>query len=609
MSIKASIYHLTHYKYDRPVVLGPQVIRLRPAPHSRTRVISHSLKVTPEGHFVNHQQDPFGNWLARFVFPEPVSELKIEVDLVADMTVYNPFDFFVEDSAETWPFAYAPDLAEELIPYRQVEPAGPMMQALLDAIPRGKTRTVDFVVNLNARIAADTAYTIRMEPGVQTPEETLTLRSASCRDSTWLLVNALRHLGFAARFVSGYLIQLKPDLKALDGPSGTEVDFTDLHAWAEVYLPGAGWIGLDPTSGLLAGESHIPLAAAPHYRSCAPISGAASFAEVDLNFDMQIRRVAEHPRITKPFSDDAWTDLNRLGHQVDAALRDGDVRLTMGGEPTFVSIDDFEASEWNTDAVGPTKRHRADVLIRKLRDRFAPNGFLHYGQGKWYPGETLPRWTFSLYWRRDGQPVWQNPDVIAQETDNSAVTPMQAQELLREMAAELGVGDDTILPAFEDPAEWLVKEANLPANVTPENSELADPEARHRLAAVFDRGLTTPSGYILPIQAWQSKATGRRWRSEKWKLRRGFLYLVPVDSPVGYRLPLGKLPHVSASDYPYTNVVDPTVMGGVVTQIGERSVLMVRGSTSMENSWSSLSSMLNAWCKVAIRSASCSLVR
>ena len=568
MSIKASIYHLTHYKYDRPVVLGPQVIRLRPAPHSRTRVISHSLKVTPEGHFVNHQQDPFGNWLARFVFPEPVSELKIEVDLVADMTVYNPFDFFVEDSAETWPFAYAPDLAEELIPYRQVEPAGPMMQALLDAIPRDKTRTVDFVVNLNARIAADTAYTIRMEPGVQTPEETLTLRSASCRDSTWLLVNALRHLGFAARFVSGYLIQLKPDLKALDGPSGTEVDFTDLHAWAEVYLPGAGWIGLDPTSGLLAGESHIPLAAAPHYRSCAPISGAASFAEVDFNFDMQIRRVAEHPRITKPFSDDAWTDLNRLGHQVDAALRDGDVRLTMGGEPTFVSIDDFEASEWNTDAVGPTKRHRADVLIRKLRDRFAPNGFLHYGQGKWYPGETLPRWTFSLYWRRDGQPVWQNPDVIAQETDNSAVTPLQAQELLREMAAELGVGDDTILPAFEDPAEWLVKEANLPANVTPENSELADPEARHRLAAVFDRGLTTPTGFVLPIQAWQGKA-GLRWYSERWHLRRGHVFLVPGDSPVGYRLPLASLPHLPESDYPYINPTDPTVDRAPLPRPGE----------------------------------------
>ncbi|WP_207100352.1 DUF2126 domain-containing protein [Paracoccus shandongensis] len=567
MSIKASIYHLTHYRYDRPVVLGPQVIRLRPAPHSRTRVLSHSLKVAPGGHFVNHQQDPFGNWLARFVFPEPVRELKIEVDLVADMTVYNPFDFFVEDSAETWPFDYAPELAEELIPYRATETPGPMLRALLDSIPKTKTRTVDFIVALNARIAGDTAYTIRMEPGVQTPEETLTAKSGSCRDSTWLLVHALRHLGFAARFVSGYLIQLKPDLQALDGPSGTAHDFTDLHAWAEVYIPGAGWIGLDPTSGLLAGESHIPLAAAPHYRSCAPISGAASFAEVDFHFDMQVRRVAEHPRITRPFSDEAWADLNRLGHQVDAALREGDVRLTMGGEPTFVSIDDFEASEWNTDAVGPTKRDRADVLIRKLRDRFAPNGFLHYGQGKWYPGETLPRWTFSLYWRRDGQPVWQNPDLIAREADTGAATPLQAQELLREMAAELGVSDDNVLPAYEDPAEWLVKEANLPANVTPENSELTDPEARHRLAAVFNRGLTTPTGFVLPIQAWQSRA-GLQWHSERWQLRRGHVFLVPGDSPVGYRLPLASLPHLPESVYPYINPTDPTVDRAPLAQPG-----------------------------------------
>ena len=568
MSIKASIHHLTHYKYDRPVILGPQVIRLRPAPHSRTRVISHSLKVSPSGHFVNHQQDPFGNWLARFVFPEPVRELKIEVDLVADMTVYNPFDFFVEDSAEHWPFEYAPELAEELVPYRATEPAGPLLQKLLDSIPREKTRTVDFVVALNARIAGETTYTIRMEPGVQTPEETLALRSGSCRDSSWLLVQALRHLGFAARFVSGYLIQLQPDLQALDGPSGTSHDFTDLHAWAEVYIPGAGWIGLDPTSGLLTGESHIPLAAAPHYRSCAPISGMASFAEVDFDFDMQIRRVAEHPRITKPFSDEAWADLNRLGHQVDAALREGDVRLTMGGEPTFVSIDDFESAEWNTDAVGPTKRHRADVLIRKLRRRFAPNGFLHYGQGKWYPGETLPRWTFSLYWRKDGQPVWRNPDLIAQEADEGAVTPLQAQELLREMAAELGVSDDNVLPAYEDPAEWLVKEANLPANVTPENSELADPEARHRIATVFNRGLTTPTGFVLPIQAWQSRA-GLHWYSERWRLRRGHVFLVPGDSPVGYRLPLSSLPHLSASVYPYINPTDPTVDRAPLPDPGE----------------------------------------
>ena len=562
MSIRAAIHHLTHYKYDRPVFLGPQIIRLRPAPHSRTRVISHSLRVTPIEHFVNHQQDPYGNWLARYVFPEPVRELKIEVDVVADMTVYNPFDFFVEESAESWPFEYGDDLRPDLVIYRTPEPVGPHLRDYLERIDRSPKRTVDFVVGLNQRLSQSVEYLIRMEPGVQTPEETLERHSGSCRDSSWLLVQILRNLGFAARFVSGYLIQLKPDLVSLDGAPGTDHDFTDLHAWAEVYLPGAGWIGLDPTSGLLTGESHIPLAATPHYRNAAPISGAASFANVDFGFDMTVKRVAEHPRITKPYSDEAWTALDVLGEEVDKVLVAEDVRLTMGGEPTFVSIDDFEAGEWNTDAVGPTKRALADKLIRRLRERFAPGGFLHYGQGKWYPGETLPRWTFSLYWRRDGKPIWTDPKRIADEGQDTGAGKEQAQALLAEIAAGLGIERDYVTPAFEDPAEWIVKEGNLPDDVTPQNSKLKDPEERQRLARVFSRGLTEPSGYVLPIQRWQAKATGSHWRSEKWKTRRGNLFLVPGDSPVGYRLPLGALPYVPPAAFPFVVDADPTVPRG-----------------------------------------------
>uniref|UniRef100_UPI003D139147 transglutaminase family protein n=2 Tax=Roseibium sp. TaxID=1936156 RepID=UPI003D139147 len=538
---------------------SPQIIRLRPAPHSRTRVLSHSLKVAPAGHFVNHQQDPYGNWLARFVFPEPVREFRIEVDLVADMTVYNPFDFFVEESAENWPFDYPPELAEDLHIYRRLDPTGPRMKAFLDTVPRGNKRTVDFIVELNERVSREVGYVIRMEAGVQTPEETFEKGTGSCRDSSWLLVQALRHLGFAARFVSGYLIQLKPDLEALDGPSGTDHDFTDLHAWAEVYLPGAGWIGLDPTSGLLTGESHIPLAATPHYANAAPIVGMASKAEVDFSFDMKVARVAEHPRITKPFSDEAWSALNDLGEKVDRILAQEDVRLTMGGEPTFVSIDDFESEEWNTDAVGPTKREKADTLIRRLRERFAPGGFLHYGQGKWYPGETLPRWTYSLYWRKDEKPIWHDPDLIAEEGQKTGADAEKSEALLQQIARRLDLEPDYVVPAYEDPAVWLVKEANLPANVTPGNSELEDAEARHRIARVFDRGLTSPSGHVLPIQRWQSRASGHRWRSEHWKLRRKVLFLVPGDSPVGYRIPLESLPHVPPAQYPYTNIVDPTV--------------------------------------------------
>ena len=560
MSIQVALHHVTHYKYDRLITLGPQVIRLRPAAHCRTRVTGYSLKIAPADHFINWQQDPHGNWLARLVFPNKAAEFRIEVDLLAELAVYNPFDFFVEPSAETYPFVYSQETLDQLPGYLDPVDIGPLTQEFADRFlkerPPEPERTIDFLVALNSKLNQEIRYVIRMEAGVQTPEETLSLRSGSCRDSAWLLVQLLRRMGFAARFVSGYLIQLKADIDPIEGPKGTDRDFTDLHAWTEVYIPGAGWVGLDPTSGLFCGEGHLPLCGAPHYRACAPISGLVDPANVEFGFEMRVDRIRQAPRVTAPFSDEAWARLDRLGEVVDADLVKQDVRLTMGGEPTFISIDDFEGAEWGTAAVGPTKRQYADMLIRRLRDAFAPGGLLHYGQGKWYPGESLPRWAFGLYWRADGKPIWKDERLIEQTKGSSAATVDAAERFAANLATSLGVPAEHVLPAFEDPVLWMEKESQLPFNVDPTDPKLADPEERARMRRVFERGLGTPTGFVLPIQRWNAQAQSG-WRSERWKLRRERLFLAPGDSPIGLRLPLPSLPHVSASDVAHIHPQDP----------------------------------------------------
>jgi uncharacterized protein (DUF2126 family)/transglutaminase-like putative cysteine protease len=536
------------------VELGPQVVRLRPAPHTRTRIPSYSLKVTPENHFINWQQDPHGNWLARLVFPERTTEFSVTVDLTAEMTVINPFDFFVEPYAETMPFAYGEEVASDLTAYTQVADDGPLLQAAVDALTPDGQGTVNFLVGLNADLQRRTRYLVRMEPGVQTPDETLALGSGSCRDSAWLLVQMMRKLGFAARFVSGYLIQLKHDIDPIDGPVGTQTDFTDLHAWAEAYIPGAGWIGFDVTSGLLTGEGHLPLAASPHYRSSAPITGVVSPAVTDFEFEMAVTRLVEPIRITRPFEQEGWDALDRLGDQVEADLVAQDVRLTHGGEPTFVSIDDFEAAEWNTDASGPTKPAMAKQLLDKLKARFGPGGLLHHGQGKWYPGEPLPRWALGLYWRRDGLPVWRGE---ADPRPWPSLTAGDALALMRRLAARLGVDPANALPAREDPLVMIKSEADLPANVEITDAGLDSADARAGLRRAMEGGLSKPIGHVLPIRRAFSKAEGDGWVSEPWHFKRGRLYLIPGDSPVGLRLPLASLPELKPEDYPYIVPVDP----------------------------------------------------
>jgi uncharacterized protein (DUF2126 family)/transglutaminase-like putative cysteine protease len=563
MTIQVGLYHKTSYRFDRPVIVHPHEIRLRPAAHCRTPILSYSLKVRPTTHFVNWQQDAYGNHVARYVFPEPTRELTVEVDLTADMTVINPFDFFIEGYAEKYPFPYPERLEGELAPFRQVEPPGPLLQAWMERFRREQLRegmsSVDLLVALNHRLQQDIGYIVRMEPGVFTPEETLANQRGSCRDSGWLLVHILRHFGLAARFVSGYLIQLKPDVKALDGPSGADADFTDLHAWAEAYLPGAGWVGLDPTSGLLAGEGHIPLACTAVPASAAPVYGFTDVCEVQFDFQMRVTRIHEDPRVTMPYTDAQWAAIDLLGRQVEMELAQGDVRLTMGGEPTFVSIDDMDGAEWNFTALGDRKRELAGALVKRLQSRFAPGGLLHFGQGKWYPGEPLPRWALTCLWRTDGIPLWRDPALLADESQPGRATSSDAQAFVRVLAARLGLHRDYVIAAYEDVWDVLRKEQDVPVNFDPLERDLKDPIERSRLAQLLQGEMLEPAAFVLPLKPapTQTEGQARRWLSSLWPLRREHLYLMPGDSPAGLRLPLASLPWVAPADRDLPQPPDP----------------------------------------------------
>ncbi len=542
MTIRVAIRHKTVYNFDRPVSLSPHVFRLRPAVHSQTPIKAYTLRIEPKDHFINWQQDPFGNLLARVVFPNKCERLSVEVEVIADMTVINPFDFFVEDYAENYPFSYDALTLKELQPYLEVTEKGPLLRQWVNEFDVSKRSINDFLVDINRKVFEALSYNIRMEVGIQNCEETLKIRSGSCRDSAWLLVQILRHLGLAARFVSGYLVQLTSDIKSLDGPSGPENDFTDLHAWTEVYIPGAGWIGLDPTSGLLTGEGHIPLACTPDPASAAPVTGGTDKCEVAFEFSNTVDRLHEDPRVTKPYTDEQWYHIDALGQAVDKRLMEDDVRLTMGGEPTFVSVDDMEGDQWNTHADGANKRELAQQLTIRLRDVFAKGAMLHYGQGKWYPGEALPRWQYGIFWRKDGSSIWRNPNLLADINKDYGHTIKHARQFIQQIGQRLGVQPRYIVTAYEDSFYHLWQEGTLPDNLDPLKSNLKDSIERKTLTKLLDTGLNQPAGFTLPIKwNWSEQC----WQSGPWDFRRGEMFLIPGNSPMGMRLPLASLPWVA----------------------------------------------------------------
>ncbi|MHA7059045.1 transglutaminase family protein [Aquimarina sp. M1] len=535
MALKVTISHKTVYKYDRNVNLSPHIFRLRPAPHTRTPIESYSLKIKPENHFLNWQQDPFGNYLARLVFPDKTKQLSIAVEIIADLKTINPFDFFIEESAEEFPFSYNETIKKELLPYLEITDKGPLLNDFLNTVDMTPRKTIYFLIDMNRKIYEYLNYHIRMEPGVQTCEYTLSKKSGSCRDFAWLFVQVLRHLGFGARFVSGYLVQLASDEKSLDGPSGPDEDFTDLHAWAEVYLPGAGWIGFDATSGLLAGEGHIPLACTPSFESAAPVSGLTDVCETEFEFENAVHRILESPRVTKPYTEQQWKEIYKLGFKVEKELEKNDVRLTMGGEPTFVSIDDMESPEWNTAADGPLKRELAEDLSKRLMNEFGKGGVLHHAQGKWYPGEPLPRWQIEICWRKDGRKIWHDASLLSSFSTNTIIPEKTDLFFLKKLTTYLAISSNTIMSAYEDAFHALWEEGKLPVDFNPAEDEDGSLAVK-KLQEILEKGTATPAGYVLPINN-----TENTWFTSEWNFRRKHLFLTPGNSPVGLRLPLNSL--------------------------------------------------------------------
>ena len=584
MSIKVALEHHTSYTFDRLVRLGPHIVRLRPAPHSRTPIEAYSLRVEPADHYINWQQDPVGNFLARLDFPNPMRRLSITVGLVADLKVVNPFDFFVDDWADKWPasseFTYPKELSDDLKPYlRPVDEDGPesgpgeLVRNWVRnfSVPPDGPRTIDFLVALNGAIKAEIGYTLRMQHGVQTPDFTLRTRVGSCRDSAWLLVSILRQLGLAARFVSGYLVQLASDVEALDGPSGPATDFTDLHAWTEVYIPGAGWIGLDPTSGLFAGEGHIPLAATPHPATAAPISGRTEPCESVLEFSNTVTRIHEDPRVTLPYSDEAWRKIHDVGRSVDERLAAADVRLTVGGEPTFVSVDNQVDDEWTTAADGPHKRRLASDLAARLKGVWAPQGLIQRMQGRWYPGEPLPRWQIALYWRTDGRPLWTDDTLLADPwlDESTPVNDEAAYQVLEGIAHSFGLPLSQVRPAYEDPLARLAADVRKPEGDPVESGPGGPGDLDPETLARLDESTTAPAAFVLPLHR---RDDDLGWASANWRLRRGRIVLIEGDSPAGLRLPLNSIswkpPRASFDVDPLTvghELAEPATSEAVVT--------------------------------------------
>ncbi len=567
--MRVRLRHETVYAFGEPSLLGPHVVRLRPATHARALLLSYNLDVRPDAE-VRWQHDPWGNRVARVSFEDGqrIEELRLVVDAAFDVRPVNPFDFFVDDRCHQLPFPYPDGLDHELAPFLSNRAPSPRLERFLEDVPKAGYIT-DWLVDLNRRVAERVRYVIRAEAGIQTSEQTLEIGSGSCRDSAVLLVDVLRARGLAARFVSGYLVQLADEGIIPDVAKGVSQDVVDLHAWAEVYLPGAGWIGLDGTSGLFAGEGHVPLASAVNPELAAPVSGTAERPAARFEATMSVVRLGHEPRPRVPYADEVWREMLAAGEAIDRAIVSEGMTLTVGGEPTWTSREHPAAPEWNTEAIGETKLAQGHRLARELLGRFGVGPLVVEQTGKQYPGESLPRWALNVLWRNDDVPVWNDRSRLAFVATGGALIRDHgaAVDAARALAVAIGTRlglDPSPIDAYEDPWLAIIEEQGYPVDVDPLKANLDDPEERRRLARVLARGLGRPVGVALPLRREDGQ-----WRTGPWTFRRGHLHLVPGDSPMGLRLPLAR---IGGEPDPFT-IEDVTTATGPLVDPRERVVI------------------------------------
>jgi len=528
MSARVAIVHHIEQSFDRPVRLSTHWLRLRPAPETRARVTAYSLELDAEPHFLNWLRDPFENHLARLDLPEPLVRLGITVEVLADLEPVNPFDFLAEPEAAEYPFSYQVQLRKELAPYLNSGEPTPRLQSWFETLDRARTSTVERLTITNQRVHAFAQHPVSGAAGQLDLEALLARGTGTCWELAWLLTLSLRDLGLAARFTCGYRVVLAEPPGAEDGVS--------LHTWSETFVPGAGWLGLDPSTGLFTDETYIPLACAPDPMLVLPIVGSREVCQETRVESVQLRRL-EPAKSNWPYSDTQWADIHALGSYLDSDLKRLGVALGSGMSLSFVSSDPGGAPEWNTLALGPSKRFLAERLLARLQQRLAPGGALQLGQGDWYASEALPRWRLGCYFRADGQSVWRNRALLAGTGSRGSLGSAGVAAFARILARALGVPPSAVIAAYEDPLHDLWSRRLWPPEISGA-LDLDDAKFRREFAERLSETRASPAGYVLPL-AWDRAAN--RFASGRWVFRRTQLYLVPGDSALGYRLPLGSL--------------------------------------------------------------------